>query len=259
MAYEFDGDKYRKASNHQKEWGEGIISEFSFKGSESILDLGCGEGRLTAALADCVPEGSVVGIDASTNMIATAQKTYKKTNLAFELFDIDCIEYKEKFDLVFSNAALHWVTDHHKLLGNIFKALKNGGIVRFNFAGDGNCSNFFRVVKKVIKMPEYKEFFINFKWPWFMPEISEYQELVSKFGFSENKVWFENADRNFENKEAIVGWLDQPSLVPFLGFVPDEMKKKFRDCVVDLVLADTAVADGKYFETFRRINLFAVK
>lgn len=63
--FEFDGEKYKNASSHQKEWGTRIISELTFTGAETILDLGCGDGRLTKQLADLVPEGKVLGIDAS--------------------------------------------------------------------------------------------------------------------------------------------------------------------------------------------------
>lgn len=71
---EFDGEKYRSASKHQKEWGSRIISELKLDGDEHILDLGCGDGVLTEQLANLVPNGLVVGIDASQGMIDTAKK-----------------------------------------------------------------------------------------------------------------------------------------------------------------------------------------
>ena len=70
--FEFDGEKYKKASRHQKEWGNSLIAELSLRGNEAILDLGCGDGGLTEELAQAVPEGNVLGIDASAGMIETA-------------------------------------------------------------------------------------------------------------------------------------------------------------------------------------------
>ncbi len=64
MPHEFDGEKYKETSTHQKEWGNMLISEIPLSGSEHILDLGCGDGVLTAFLAGKVPHGRVVGIDA---------------------------------------------------------------------------------------------------------------------------------------------------------------------------------------------------
>lgn len=139
MTHEFDGKKYEKASTHQKEWGakaaEKLISELSLKVSERVLDLGCGDGNNTALIAELLPNGEVVGIDASKGMIDTAIHK-EKANLHFILMDIDAIVFKDEFDVIYSNATLHWVKDHHRLLGNVFKALRVGGILRFNFPTD---------------------------------------------------------------------------------------------------------------------------
>ena len=143
MTYEFDGDKYKKASSHQKEWGNRLISELSFKGNEHVLDLGCGDGTLTARLAELVPRGLVLGIDSSQGMIDTSGKN-ERNNLKFEKIDINQIDFKEEFDLIFSNATLHWIKDHSSLLSKVYDSLKQGGTVRFNFAAAGNCSNFFK-------------------------------------------------------------------------------------------------------------------
>ena len=72
--YEFDGEKYRQASRHQKEWGNNLISQLHLKGTEIVLDLGCGDGVLSEQIAKLVPKGKVVGIDASCGMLQTAKK-----------------------------------------------------------------------------------------------------------------------------------------------------------------------------------------
>ena len=123
MGFEFDGEKYKQASKHQKLMGMQLISELSLKGHEIILDLGCGDGVLTEKLARLVPNGRVIGIDASQGMIQTAGKLLRD-NLEFLQMDIDNISLETKFDIVFSNATLHWVKDHNKRLKNCCKALK---------------------------------------------------------------------------------------------------------------------------------------
>jgi trans-aconitate methyltransferase len=72
-------------------------------------------------------------------------------------------------------------------------------------------------------------------------------------------VWGENADRFFPDAEAMINWVDQPSLVPFLAHVTDEVKSPFREFVVRRMIEETRRDDGRYFETFRRINVFARK
>ena len=109
-AFEFDGKKYKKASTHQKEWGNTLISELKLKGNERILDLGCGDGVLTEQLSLAVPKGKVLGIDASMGMIETA-KGIIKDNIEFQRADINEIDYKNEFDIIFSNAALHWIKE----------------------------------------------------------------------------------------------------------------------------------------------------
>ena len=258
MTFEFDGNKYQKASDHQEEWGQKLIAEVRLQGTEHILDLGCGDGRLTARLADLVPDGSVVGIDASRGMIEVAKK-HRKANLSFVLGNINHLNFKENFDLVFSNATLHWVVDHAALLRKVLRCLRNNGVLRFNFAGMGNCSHFFEIVRSVMKESAYARYFSDFVWPWYMPAVKEYETLVHKFPFRDIRVWGENADRHFPNSEAMVRWLDQPSLVPFLKCVDQTDKESFRNFVIQKMIVATQQDDGTCFEAFRRVNAFAKK
>ncbi len=92
-----------------------------------------------------------------------------------------------------------------------------------------------------------------------MPTINEYTQLVSQSEFKAAKVWRENADRYFPDTETMLGWVDQPSLVPFLACISESYKDDFREYVVGEMIRETKQADGKCFETFRRINLFARK
>lgn len=259
MTFEFDAEKYKKASTHQQEWGKKLIAELDMKGNERILDLGCGDGSITSQLAQLVPDGSVVGIDASRNMIDAAVKTHRAQNLRFNLVDINEISFEDEFDIVFSNATLNWIKDHKKLLSNVYTAMKADGIVRFNFAGDGNCSTFNKVVQELMAEKEYAGYFHHFDWPWFMPTIKEYEKLLETSNFREAKVWGENADRFFPDENVMIGWIDQPALVPFLKYLNGPAKKAFRDTIVERMVKETIRDDGTCFETFRRINVFAKK
>jgi len=258
MRHEFDGDKYEQASAHQKEWGERLITELELHGDEHLLDLGCGDGVLSERLAALVPRGEVVGIDASPGMIATA-RTRASGSLRFLLLDIEDLDFTNEFDLVFSNATLHWVKDHHRLLRNVHRALRPGGVARFNFAGDGNCQAFFAVVREAMDSPTYAHSFAAFAWPWYMPSVEEYAELAAASPLAGARVWGENADRYFPDTETMIRWVDQPSLVPFLAQLAAEDRQRFRDLVVRRMVEETRRDDGRCFETFRRINLFAGK
>ncbi len=258
MPHEFDGEKYKKASTHQKEWGNKIIAEFKLKGNERILDLGCGDGALTAELAQLAPDGFVLGIDGSRGMIETARKLERK-NLSFKVQDINSLDFDNEFDVVFSNATLHWIKDHKRLLKYVYRGLKPNGFLRFNFGAEGNCINFIRIIQMAIQLPEYEAYFSGFELPWYFPEIVSYEALVKEYPFREAKVWGENADRYFPDVSSIVKWIDQPSLVPFLEVIPSTKKQSFRNYVMERMIDATLQKDGTCFETFRRINVWARK
>lgn len=256
--YEFDGNRYQKASAHQTQWGQNLMKLLSLSGNESILDLGCGDGRLTWQLSQLVPHGKILGIDASAGMIQAA-KQREEGNLSFRQMDINAMDFSEEFDVIFSNAALHWILDHRKLLAASYRALKPEGKLLWNFAGQGNCSNFFAVVGDLMKQPPYQTFFQNFSWPWYMPSLEEYRSLVEQTGFSNIQVTEQNADRFFPDADSMIAWIDQPSLVPFLAPLPDQLKTSFREETIHKMLARTQQTDGRCFETFRRIQVQAQK
>jgi trans-aconitate methyltransferase len=258
MTHEFEGKKYEKASAHQKEWGTKLIAELDLQGTERILDLGCGDGALSAQIAGLVPNGEVVGIDASRGMIEAARSRVRK-NLRFLLMDIGELNYVERFDVVFSNATLHWIKDHQRLLRNVARALLEGGRLRFNFAGDGNCSHFFSVIREAMSAEEFAVHFAGFDWPWYTPSVEEYSAVMDASGMDSGRVWGENADRYFPDAEEMIKWIDQPSLVPFLAQVPDWAKPRLREYVVGRMIEKTRQDDGRCFETFRRINVSARK
>jgi trans-aconitate 2-methyltransferase len=256
VQHEFEGEKYRQASAHQKEWGTQLIAGLDLRDTDRILDLGCGDGTLTAQLAARVPNGCVLGIDASKGMLDTARK-HEATNLEFQVCDIRDLTLVEEFDVVFSNATLHWVLDHRTFLQRVHRALHPGGYLRFNFGGDGNCPAFLRVIREAMSCPEYATCFTLFEWPWYMPAVGEYEQLMRESPFAEFKVWGESADRHFRDKDAMLKWVDQPSLVPFLPRLPDHARASFRDYVAGRMIEETIRPDGTCFEAFRRINVFA--
>ena len=254
----FIGEKYRAAAKHQLEWGKKIIDELKLNGNEKVLDLGCGDGLLTKLIAEKVPNGNVLGIDSSSSMIDTAQGI-KKNNLIFVLKNITDINYENKFDIIYSNAALHWVKDHKSLLNKCIKALKVSGKIRFNFAGEKNCNTFVKVIKKIIGEDDFSWYFKELEWPWFNPSIGEYKDIIGSIPFRDVKVFEEIADRFFLNGNEMIRWIDQPALVPFIKYIPDEKKEMFRSEVINRMLKITKKEDGRCFEIFRRINIIAIK
>ena len=106
--------------------------------------------------------------------------------------------------------------------------------------------------------PEYQQYFVDFEWPWYMPEAGEYEARLRQAGFREVAVKVRINDRSF-NAAQLTGFIDQPAIVPFLAPVAEADKKRFRDAVLQAALEQTARGEGEYFEAFRRLEVFARK
>lgn len=259
MTFEFDGKKYEKASTHQTSWGEKMVELLPLKGTERVLDIGCGDGRVTRKIALRVNDGEVLGVDASNGMINAAKK-YETQNLHFKVLDILKLDFFEQFDVIFSHAALHWLRDHETLLQNIYNALRQGGYARLNFAGNGTCPKLIRVLKEVMKQASYAKYFTDFLWPWYMPDSVEYQKLLSRSPFKEIEVSEEHKERLFPSPDPLIKWIDQPCLVPFLAEISEKDKKEeFRNTVMDHMLQETWQSDSGYLEKFCRLDVFLKK
>src|SRR6516225_9799451 len=102
---EWNAPGYARIAGLQEAMAAEVLSLLELKGTERVLDLGCGNGKVTAEIAARVPEGAVVGVDSSANMIAFASDHFGSTvlcNLRFETADIRCLAFREEFDLVVS-------------------------------------------------------------------------------------------------------------------------------------------------------------
>lgn len=136
----WDADDYSRNSQLQSGWAGELLGKLALQGDERILDLGCGDGRTTAILAARLPAGSAVGIDSSAEMIALAREHFPAEShptLRFQLADAGSLPFAGAFDVVFSNAALHWVLDHRPLLAGIRRALVPGGRLLLQMGGEG--------------------------------------------------------------------------------------------------------------------------
>jgi trans-aconitate 2-methyltransferase len=230
--YPFDGKKYERASLCQREWGIELVEKLQLNGNEVILDLGCGNGVITRALAERVPQGRVVGVDNTPSMLDAA-RAHKTANMTLKLLDITEITFAAEFDVVFSNAALHWVLDHKKLLRMIYNAVKPGGFVRAQFGAAGNIVNLSEVLREVMRLPAYVPYFKTFRWPWYMPRVEEYEALLSRTYFRRYWVWGENKDRYFSDEESLIRMVEEMGLVPSIAVLPEDLKQLFRDTVIN--------------------------
>ncbi|RUM68440.1 MAG: SAM-dependent methyltransferase [Sulfurospirillum sp.] len=218
----WDASAYAKYSKGQEKWARELIAKLALKGDESILDLGCGDGKITAILAEQT-EGEVVGVDKSSDMIALARDTY--ADIAFEKMDATQLSFEARFDLIFSNAVLHWVSDHRSVVAGLKRALKPGGKILLQFGGYGNAAEILKVMEEHIEA-HYADYFKAFMFPYSFPHSDIYRRLLEEQGFEEISARLIPKDMVHDSVDAFTGWL-RTTWFPYTDALPEEMRENF--------------------------------
>lgn len=233
--YTWNPKEYFKSSSEQQKWAQELIAKLSLNGDERVLDIGCGDGKITAKIAELLPNGSVVGIDNSKEMINFAQKNFSSKgvpNLAFELMDASHLNYNDEFDVVFSNAALHWVIDHLPVLEGIKRSLKPSGKVLLQMAGKGNAAEVLEVVETIIKNEKWNRYFTNFSFPYGFYGPKEYTAWLDHVGFKVMRVDLIPKDMLHKGGEKLSAWI-RTTWLPYIQRLPEGLREEFIDEIAD--------------------------
>ncbi len=227
--YEWNPADYAAHSRAQYQWAEEMIGKLDLNGTESILDIGCGDGKVTALLASRVPQGSVTAIDNSASMIRLAREKYPRSltpNITFLEMDALDIPFINQFDLVFSNAALHWVPDHARMLRGVFRCLKRKGRVFFQMGGHGNASDILNLADAMIHSDPWKDYFMDFSNPYRFFTAGEYRVLLGDAGLIPIRAELIPKDMVQAGKEGLSGWI-RTTWLPYTGRVPVSGRNRF--------------------------------
>src|SRR5438067_12225299 len=156
---------------HAFVWKQGaaVVELLAPRPGEAVLDLGCGTGHLTATIA--AAGAAVLGVDSSAEMIAEARRNYPA--LAFEVGDARKLTDRDRFDAVFSNAALHWVREAEAVVEGVGRALKPGGRFVAEFGGRGNV----RALLAAVRAACERVLGTAVEHPWYFPSVGEYAGL----------------------------------------------------------------------------------
>jgi trans-aconitate methyltransferase len=230
---------YAANSAVQQSWARELIAQLKLRGDEHLLDVGCGDGKVTAEIARAVPHGSVTGVDASAEMIAFAQKTFppaKIPNLTFQIADAREIHSPKKLDLIFSNAALHWVDDHEQFLQHAAKVLKPGGRLVISCGGQGNAHEVFLALRPEMRLKRWCPFFRKMALPYFFFAPSDYEKWLPKFGFHIQRLELAPKEAIYDGAAGFATWL-RTTWLPFVQRVPDNLREEFIAAVTARYLA----------------------
>lgn len=250
MTQEWDADRYEESGRFVSEAARDMIDLLDPQPGERILDLGCGTGHLTAEIAD--QGADVVGLDNAEDMLREARELHP--GLEFVEDDIREARFDGPFDAVFSNAALHWVTDAEAAVETIDAALRPGGRFVAEFGGAGNCSAVVTAVQEAVADAGYPEP----DHPWYFPSIGEYASLLESHGIQtrfarlfDRPIQMDSGEHGLREWIAMFG--DQ-----FFAEVPDDERDAILTAVEDRLRDD--LWDGEAWTIdYVRIRVEAIK
>jgi len=257
--------EYEKDSLVQKNASEELLSLLSIKGSEDVLDLGCGPGHVTRKIAR-ITRGRVVGADISEGMIREASSAENNPpNAVYQVKNAADLRFEEEFDVIFCNSTFQWFLSPQRVLKHCYSALRKGGRMGVQSpATSMYCPNFVAAIEKVKRDPDTRHVFKTFKSPWLFPESTdEYRKLFEECGFTVAHCSLQKETGNYRAGQvyrifrsgAENGYLNSN----FYSITPDEAYiEEFRRLVWDSIM-EQSDDNGVVLLEFTRIYLVAEK
>jgi len=223
---EWSGKEYSKHSSVQMEQAQEMIKRLDLKGGEWILDVGCGDGKISALLAEKVPKGMVIGIDPSPSMLEQAHKVklaYPFANLQFESGRAETFLYPHAFDVIVSLYVMHWIPDHLKALTNIRSHLAEGGKAYFVIATPKDDLPLGRALKRITE--EWKTYFADFKTNQVFYDLEGYKNLFKKAGLQIEELRYTCHRTYHKNIQEWGNWIAQ--WLPHVKFLAPSDREAF--------------------------------
>jgi trans-aconitate 2-methyltransferase len=237
MSSTWDAKQYQQRHSYVFQYGQAVLDLLAPRKGERILDLGCGSGQLTAAIADAGAD--VIGLDSSPEMLAEARAHYPA--IKFHMSDAADFVLESPVDAVFSNAVLHWVKNASSAAGCIARALKPGGRFVAEFGGHGNIQPVVDAIRELLGPVET---------PWYYPSIGEYATVLDQNGLETRQAWLIDRPTPVEGEDGMEDWL-----AVFTRDFMDEAQRR----MIAQKLRPTHYKDGVWTLDYRRLRIVAKK
>ncbi|MGH9662356.1 MAG: class I SAM-dependent methyltransferase [Bryobacteraceae bacterium] len=259
MTREWNAAAYHKVSGPQTSWGQQVLDRLTVKGNECVIDAGCGSGRLTGELMERLPQGRIVALDGSWNMLMTARANLRPAfgdRVAFVQIALPQLPFAESVDLVFSTATFHWVRDHAALFRNIYRTLKPGGRLVAQCGGGPNLAQAHRLAEQVMRRPRFAPHFASWTGIWEFASAETTAERLRGAGFDDIATSIEPATTGFSVEADYREFVSTVIYHPHMAMLPTEdLKQAFLDGVTELARRDTPPFTLDYW----RLNMAGVR
>ena len=257
---EWNAQSYHKVSNPHMTWGAAVLARLDLRGNETVIDVGCGTGRLTAELLERLPDGSVIALDRSRNMLEQA-KTFlapqfgdRVTYVEADLNAVEPGDIASDLDLVFSTATFHWLPDHDRLFRWTHSVLKPHGWLVAQCGGGPNLARLKDRMSRLTSEPRFAPYLNGWAGPWnFQNDIATAARL-GRLGFDEIETGLIYAPAVMDNAAAFREFIDTVVFSQHLIRLPDDAT---RNAFLD-ALTEQAATDETPFELdYWRLNIKA--
>jgi trans-aconitate 2-methyltransferase len=229
---DWDAQTYHRLAEMQERWGLGVLDRLPLRGDETVLDAGCGSGRMTRHLLERLPSGRVIGVDASPSMIEHARRELGNGGVELIVADLADLELDEQVDAIFSNATFHWVGDHDRLFVRLFAALRPGGRLEAQFGGEGNVAEWESAIIRLTKDPRFSAELGEMEVPWYFASPQDTEARLAASGFEIDRV---SVDRYDERPPDPYEFMRASGLNAHLARLSDEVADQFVAALRDAV------------------------
>ncbi len=230
---EWNASEYARISTLQAAMADEVLSLLDLQGTEQVLDVGCGNGKTTAEIAARVPQGAVVGVDASADMIAfAAAHGALHPNLQFAIADARHLPYQHQFDLVVSFNALHWVPEQEQALKSIHSVLKQRGQAQLRLVSKGQRKSLEDVIEETRLSSPWHGYFQRFRKPYLHLTPEQYGALAQGNGFEVRRIQVNAKAWDFQSRPAFLSFAEV-TFVEWTQHLPQSERLAFITDVLD--------------------------
>jgi len=244
----WSGAEYDRLSSPMEAMGREVLERLPLAGSETVIDAGCGSGRVTEALIAQLPGGRVVGVDASASMIDAARERLGD-RAELHVADLVTFDLGLRADAILSTATFHWIADHEALFARLYAHLRDGGRLVAQCGGQGNIAGVHAAAREAMAAEPYAPHCAGWRGPWNFATPQDTERRLTAAGFAESRAWLQERPVTPDDPHA---YLTEINLGAHLGRLPEDLRSAFVDAVIERLGGPPITID------YVRLNIDAV-